>query len=297
MAKSRQERAGRAWRPSLETLGVAGDYGSLAHYADPAYYEKAYARRREDVDYYVRLAEGSAGDVLEYGVGSGRVALPIARAGRRIVGIDLSEPMLAAFRRRLRDEPRDVQDRVRLVRGDMREVRLRRRFALVIAPFNTVLHLYSRQEVEHFFGRVRAHLAPGGRFIFDFCVPDLKLLTRDPTRRYGAPRFRDPATGQVVRYSERFEYDPMRQLLLVWMEFAPVAGGAPWIVPLTHRQFFPEEMAGLLSHSGFVDQTWFGDFRDESPRRESDWLVVSCRAARRVPAPRCGFARTSKCGS
>jgi SAM-dependent methyltransferase len=296
MARRRQGRAGQAWRPSLETLGVAGDYGSLAHYADPAYYDKAYARRREDVDYYVRLAQGSAGDVLEYGVGSGRVALPIARAGRSIVGVDLSEPMLGAFRRRLRDEPRDVRARVRLVRGDMREVRLRRRFALVIAPFNAVLHLYSRQEVEQFLDRVRAHLEPGGRFVFDFCVPDLKMLTRDPTRRYRAPSFRDPGTGQIVRYSERFEYDPIRQLLLVWMEFAPVAGGAPWTVPLTHRQFFPEEMAGLLSHNGFIDQTWFGDFRDEPPRRESDWLVVSCRAARRVPARRRGLVRTSETG-
>jgi SAM-dependent methyltransferase len=281
MAKSRQVRAGRAWRPSLETLGVAGDYGSLAHYADPAYYQKAYARRREDVDFYVRLAQGSAGDVLEYGVGSGRVALPIARTGRSVVGIDLSEPMLAAFRRRLRDEPPGVQGRVKLIRGDMRAVRLRRRFPLVIAPFNTVLHLYSRQEVEQFFRRVRAHLAPGGRFVFDFCVPDLKLLTRDPRRRYGAPSFRDPGTGQIVRYGERFEYDPIRQLLLVWMEFVPVAGGQPWTVPLTHRQFFPEEMASLLAHNGFADQSWSADFRDEPPRRESDWLVVSCRAVRR----------------
>ncbi|MBN1611240.1 MAG: class I SAM-dependent methyltransferase [Polyangiaceae bacterium] len=290
-------RAGRAWRPSLETLGVAGDYGSLAHYADPAYYEKAYARRHEDVEYYVRLAEGSAGDVLEFGVGSGRVALPIARAGRSVVGVDLSEPMLAAFRCRLRDEPREVQGRVRLVRGDMRAVRLRRRFPLVIAPFNTVLHLYSRQEVAQFLDCVRAHLAPGGRFVFDFCVPDLKTLAGDPTRRYGAPSFRDPATGQIVRYAERFEYDPMRQLLLVWMEFTPVAGGAPWTVPLTHRQFFPEEMASLLACNGFVDQTWFGDFRDEPPRRESDWLVVSCSAAPRVPGRRRRLAMGAKSGS
>jgi SAM-dependent methyltransferase len=297
MARSRQPRAGRAWRPSLDTLGVAGDYGALAHYADPAYYEKAYAGRREDVDYYVRLATDSAGDVLEYGVGSGRVALPIARAGSRVVGVDLSEPMLAAFRRRLSDEPQEVQARVRLVRGDMRAVRLRRRFPLVIAPFNTVLHLYSRQDVEQFLDGVRAHLAPGGRLVFDFCVPDLAMLARDPTRRYGAPRFKDPTTGQIVRYGERFEYDSIRQLLLVWMEFAPVSGGAPWTVPLTHRQFFPEEMAGLLAYNGFADQTWSADFRDEPPRRESDWLVVSCRTAQRTPAPRRGRGRSHKPGS
>lgn len=69
------------------------DAGALAHYADPAYYDKAYGRRRKDVDWYVRLAERVGGPVLEYGVGNGRVAIALARAGFGVVGVDLSPPM------------------------------------------------------------------------------------------------------------------------------------------------------------------------------------------------------------
>lgn len=264
----------------LETLGRAGDYGALAHYADPAYYAKAYASRRHDVEYYLRLARASGGPVLEYGVGEGRVALPLIRAGLNVVGVDLSRPMLGRLDQRLAEEPAETRKRIRLVHGDMRKVRLARRFPLVIAPFNAILHLYTRPELEQFLARVHAHLAPGGRFVFDFYVPDPNTLARDPERRYAAPRLRHPTTGQLVGYAERFDYDPIRQLLLVWMEFVPVDGEQPWVVPLTHRQYFPAEMASLLEYNGFVDQAWVGDFGARPPTPRTDWVAVSAASQR-----------------
>ena len=263
---------------TLDALGRAGDAGALAHYEDPAYYEKTYRSRRWDVEYYVRLARLSGGPVLEYGAGNGRIAIPMARGGLDVTAVDLSGPMLADFRTSLAKEPPDVQKRVRIVHGDMREVRLRRRFPLVIAAFNTFLHLYTRQDVEGFLARVRAHLAPGGRFVFDFSVPRGDELVRDPERSYGAPRIRHPTTGQLTRYAERFEYDPVRQVLLVWMDFKPEGGGRPWSVPLTHRQFFPREVEALLHYGGFSDMVWTADFSDLPPDESVDSMVVSCRA-------------------
>ena len=94
--------------------------GSRAHYREPLYYAKSYARRTEDVAYYRSLAVQDGGPILEYGCGAGRIALPIARQGIRVVGVDLSREMLDAFRVRLKREPEAVRDNVRLVRGDMR---------------------------------------------------------------------------------------------------------------------------------------------------------------------------------
>ncbi len=120
----------------------------------------------------------------------------------------------------------------------MRQVKLGQEFPLVIAPFNCILHLYERSDVESFFARVKEHLMPGGRFVFDFSLPQPADLARDPDKTYGAPRYKDPTTGKLVRYAERFEYDLYRQLLLVRMQLTP-EGEAPHVVPLTHRQFFP----------------------------------------------------------
>lgn len=265
----------------VSDVGHVGDAGATGHFDDASYYDSAYRRRRDDARFYTRLAKASGGPVLEYGVGTGRIALPIARAGVEITGVDLSATMLAEFRRKLGREAPDVRGRVRVIRADMRTAKLDRRFPLIIAPFNTILHLYERRDVESFFERVRSHLSPSGRFVFDFSVPRAENIGADPNRRYGAPRFRHPRVTSLVRYGERFEYDPLRQVLLVNMEFAPEDGSKPWTVPLAQRQFFPREMEALLHYNGFSDCRWSGDFSDAPPGTETDFLVVSCSRARR----------------
>ena len=256
--------------------------GSLAHYEDAAYYAATYGNRIEDVAYYVALAQRAGGPVLEYGVGNGRVALPIARHGVELWGIDHSAPMLADMRERLEREPPEVRRRVRLRRGDMRRAKLGRRFPLVVAPFNAALHLYTRPDVEQFLARVREHLAPRGRFVVDLSMPTPADLARPPSRPFHAPRFRHPTAGVMVKNRERFDYDPVRQVLFVSMEFEPEDDPeAAWMTPLAHRQFFPQEWEALLHYNGFDVEGRFGDFAGGPLTRESDTMVWHAR-----PAPR-----------
>lgn len=215
--------------------------------------------------------------MLEYGVGAGRIALPIARAGIEVVGVDRSREMLTALRRELRAAP-ELQSRVELRRADMRRLQLGRHFPLVIAPFNTVLHLYTRRDVERFLARVREHLSPRGRFVFDFSLPRPADLGVDPERWYGGPRVRHPELGETVRYAERFHYAPLTQVLSTWMRFSG-SRGSPSEVLLTHRQFFPQEMAALLHYNGFVDCRWSAGFGQSALDHGADSLVVSCRSS------------------
>ena len=248
--------------------------GSQAHYEDPAYYTSTYGQRLEDVTFYVDLARRANGPVLEYGVGNGRILLPMARHGVSVVGVDHSKPMLSDLRARLRAEPRDVQRRVRVVRGDMRKVALPRRFALVIAPFNTVLHLYTRPDVERFLARVHAHLTPRGRFVVDMSTPPLGDLIRPSSKPFHAPRFRHPTAGVVVNNREWFDYDPVRQVLFVSMEFEPVSAPEDaWTTPLAHRQFFPQEWEALLHYNGSKWSASTAIFYGGSLTRESDVMV------------------------
>lgn len=265
--------------------------GSAAHYEDPAYYTKTYKKRLEDVRYYVDLATESGGPVLEYGCGNGRIAIPIARACVPVTGVDLSAPMLADLRRRLRDEPDDVRDRVTLRRGDMRKVRVGQRFPLVFCTFNAFLHLYTRTDVERFLARVREHLTPRGEFIFDVSIPQPEELARDPERAYGTPRFvypkdDEPGGGVVVKYTERFDYDKIRQILFVAMEFTPASGGESWMTPLAHRQFHPAELEALLHYNGFDTLITHGDFDGSPVTAESAHLILRCRARKGFRAVR-----------
>ena len=258
--------------------------GSTAHYDDPAYYTKTYRGRLEDVRYYVDLAELRGGPVLELACGNGRVALPIARAGVAVTGVDLSKPMLDDFRARLAAEPAEVRARVSLRHGDMRAVRVKKRFPLVYCPFNALLHLYDRRDVERFLATVSAHLAPGGELVFDISIPEPSELARKPERAYRAPSFvypaRDGGKGERVRYTERFDYDKLRQVLFVAMDFAPESGAEPWMTPLAHRQFYPQELEALLHYNGFAITKQLADFDGSPLKNESMTMIVHARARR-----------------
>jgi SAM-dependent methyltransferase len=234
------------------------------------------------VQYYVGLAQRYGGPVLEYGAGNGRIALPIARHGVEITGVDHSGPMLADFRRRLREEPEEVRQRVRLLKGDMRKTRItgRKKFQLVLCTFNTALHLYERRDVEAFLARVREHLAPGGLFVVDLSIPSMADLLRDPAKAYKAPSFKHPSAGHVG-YEEHFDYDPVRQICFVLMEFLPRDKSVPsFATPLAHRQFFPREWEALLTYNGFDVERVFGDFHGGPLDRNSDVMVWHARVRR-----------------
>jgi len=253
--------------------------GATAHYEDPSFYTHTYRERLTDVEFYVDLANEVGGPVIEYGAGNGRIALPIARHGHRIMGVDWSRPMLADLKARLAGEPKDVRDRVSVTYGDMRKVKLRSRANLVLCTFNTALHLYTRQDVEKFFDRVKAHMAPGATFAMDLSVPVAVDLARNPNKSCGAPPFRHPTEG-IVLYREYFDYEPAKQILYITAVMKPKRlrpgnrrGGEEFTVPLAHRQFFPLEWEALLHYNGFKVTELYGEF-DKSPlQRESDTMI------------------------
>jgi SAM-dependent methyltransferase len=288
--------------PPSNTGGLDAELeaGARAHFEDPLYYSQTYDWRADDAVYYCAIADGR-GPVLEHGIGNGRIALPLARAGTEVAGIDHSRPMLEHLRARLKAEPGAVRRRVKLHEGDIRSIRLDRKFALCIAPFNVALHLYTREDVEQWLARIRAHLVPGGELVFDISMPIVEDLARDPSVAYPVPPFDHPTAGRV-RYREHFDYDRVRQILFVSMFFEPAparsarAGATArrgaknrptkqeFMTPLAHRQFYPREMEALLHYNGFEVTALYGDFKRGPLVQRSDVMVWHARpraAARR----------------
>lgn len=136
-----------------------------------ALYDLQYGAYRDDVPFYTRLAFDQGGAVLELGAGTGRLTEALLTAGHEVVAVDASGAMLARAEARL-----SGQAGATLVLGDMREVRLGRRFDLVIAPFNTLMHAYTLDDQDATMATVTAHLAPGGLFAFDLYQPHLGAL-------------------------------------------------------------------------------------------------------------------------
>ena len=224
--------------------------------------------------FYRRLAARAGGAVLELACGTGRYAIPIARDGHAVVGLDSSAAMLAAARTKA--EAAGVA--VELVDGDMRDFALGRRFALVFIGTNSLLHLHTADDFARFFGCVRAHLQPGGRFAFDVFVPSARLLARPSGQRFEIGRYPHPARGELL-VEETVDWDAAAQINRVtWYVSTPTERDL-FVVPLHLRAIFPQELPLLLAANGFVLESRAGDFDERAFDAASRTQLCVCRVA------------------
>src|SRR5690606_30739893 len=120
------------------------------------FYDLDFEGFHDDASFYQRLVELHGERVLELGIGTGRIAGPLADAGAKVTGIDVSAGMLAIARERL------GRSATKLVEGDIREVRLRGKFDLVLAPLGTLQHMETPSDVVAMLETMAHHLAEGG---------------------------------------------------------------------------------------------------------------------------------------
>jgi SAM-dependent methyltransferase len=244
------------------TYDVLPDFG-MVYDAVPAY------AARRDVRFYVDEAARSEGPVLELGCGTGRILLPIARAGRAVVGIDGSLAMLRRCEAKVSAEPDEVRARVTLHESDVRDVHLGQRFALVIAPFRVMQHLVLIDDQLRFLGAVARHLAPGGRFVFDVFNPNPDaLVSRDASEREETPETPLPdgrTFRRAVRVSRVRWLDQVSETELVY--YVSPKAGAPatrYVQGFDMRWYLREELTHLLARGGFHVESMYGDF-DRTP--------------------------------
>ena len=164
------------------------------------YYDQTHDALTEDVPLVLELAAQANGRLLELGCGTGRLLVPLAQAGHRVVGVDNAGAMLARADKRLAQLPVTIRERVTLVEADMTTFTLAaelRPAALCLVPYNTLLHL-DEGALRQTLRQAATHLAANGRLFLDLAnpftlasVPDDQAVTLEAT-------FTDPETDDIV---------------------------------------------------------------------------------------------------
>ena len=200
------------------------------------------------------------GDALELGIGTGRIALPLARRGVRVHGIDLSEAMVA----RLRAKPGGEEIGVTI--GDFATTRVDGTFALAYLVANTIMNLTTQEEQVACFRNVADHLEPGGCFVIEVGVPGLRRLPPGETFQ---PFDVSP------NHLGFDEYDVARQGLVshhYWIEEGTVEVLSP-----PFRYVWPSELDLMAQLAGMtLRERWEnwtrGAFTSESAKHVSVWV-------------------------
>ena len=224
---------------------------------------------RPDVGFFVEAAKESGGPVLELGCGTGRVLIPTARAGVKIVGLDLSPDMLEMCRGKLEAEPEEVRSRVRLVEGDMRRFALGQTFRLVTLPFRPFQHLTTVEEQLACLGCIRRHLAEDGKMILDIFNPKLESLVQ---LNFGQelseePEFTMPDGRKVIRRHKVASRDVPNQINyveLIYYVTYPDGRQERLVQAFPMRYMFRYEAEHLLARAGFAVEHLYADY-DKSP--------------------------------
>ena len=210
----------------------------------------------EDVAFYVDEAVRSGGPVLELGVGTARIAIPIAAEGIQVIGVDLSGGMLAVARERAELAAVSVD----LRQGDLRDPPVQGVFPLIVIPFRTLLHMESDTDRRAALRTVARLLAPGGRFVFDVFTP-------------GADDIADTHARWVEREPgiwERADWDEERRTLILRVR----GGDAESEMSLAWLSV--PEWKELLRDEGFAVDAVYGWF-DRRPWRGGEDSVWVCR--------------------
>ncbi len=248
------------------------------------YYDWLHEALTQDLPFWRHLAAETGGPVLELGCGSGRVVLPLARAGLAVTGVDRSPAMLARARARLADETPAVRDRADLHAADLLALALQQRFRLVLVAHNTWSHFDDRQRPVAL-AVARRHLAPGGRLALD--LPNAMRLL-DPDRLPdGQPieqgRFPDAAgDGWIVAHAASELNASWSRYRVTW-SFTSVDAGKPPIPPASvtvdYHLIYPHELELELRGAGFRLVSLLGDY-DRSPfAADSERMVAIAEPA------------------
>lgn len=225
----------------------------------------------EDVAFYVDEARGSGGPVVELGVGTGRVAVPTALAGVRVVGVDSSAAMLGVCRARA--EQAGVGRLLDLRLGDLRRPPVAERVRLVTSPFRAFLHLDSDGARLEALAAVRELLEPGGKLVFDVFAPSRGDVEETHDRWIE----REPGIW------ERAVWDWERRILLlsVRSDSAETTMRLAWLPA--------DEWRRLLEAAGFDVLALYGWF-DRRPYTDGEDMVW---IARRPKPTSCGRRQES----
>jgi SAM-dependent methyltransferase len=215
------------------------------------------------VDFLEEVAGGRGGTALELGIGTGRIALPLWQRGVAVHGIDVSRPMVAQLAAKERGSE------IPVTIGDFAAAQVpgAGAFRLVYLVFNTIMNLTTQDEQVGCFANAAAHLAPGGAFVVEVVVPDLRHLPPGQTVR---PFAVEPG------YVAFEEFTDLTESQIAYSHHYRVVDGKLDVFSAPYRYVWPSELDLMARLAGLaLRERWAGwrrePFTGDSPSHVSVW--------------------------
>ena len=241
------------------------------------YYEWEHLHFEADFPLYFAFAKATEGAILDAACGTGRIAIPLAEAGRLVTGIDLSPEMLSIARSKVANSP--AADRVRFVQSDIRTMALGEQFGMAVVALGSFHHLLTTADQKLALFRLAEHLVTGGLLVIDLVNPSPEwisagdgALVHQLTAPFPYPDGEKQLSKFVSRYSD-FS-NQMDRSLLVYDLICDDGALRRLTVEMELRFLFRFEAELLLEHAGFRLKNIFGDYSLEEYLSSSPRMIL-----------------------
>ena len=245
-------------------------------------YDLVHPGLADESDFYEHEALHCGGAVLELGCGTGRIAIPIAQQGVRVVGLDISSSMLDVCGQKWDEASAKVENTLNLVQGDMSDFSLEDTFSLVMMPYRSFMHLLDFKAQLSCLNCVAAHLEPDGRFIMNTWVPSAAYIYafgsgQEELEVNLIETYSLDEAGMTLEHYHSVEYEEFEQRMVEEHLFVSKNAQGEEMeresLPLVRNWFTVREMNNLIAASALeIDCVW-GSF-DRTPLKAGDTEAI-----------------------
>jgi SAM-dependent methyltransferase len=224
-----------------------------------------------DIPFYFDLIKLFGEPILDLGCGTGRITIPIAKNGHKIIGIDSSKKMLDEAMQKAQSSSLTID----FIESDIRNFDLPERFSLILLTFNTICHLYDFESIFSTFTCIKKHLKPGGRLIIDVFNPDLSFLSRDENIKSKRATYKNPYNAGNVEITQSNFYSKKEQTNYNKWFFK--MDGKEFEQELNKRVFFPQEIDNYIRFLNMEIENKYGDFQRSPFADNSSKQIIVCK--------------------
>ncbi len=225
-----------------------------------------------DLPFYKRwLPKNKDARILELCCGTGRLTIPIAKAGYDISGIDNMSSMLE----QAKVKASEAGLKIDFIEADMRTLDLPEKYDLIFIPFNSIHHLYENEDLFKALNVVKKHLKEGGLFLFDCFNPNIQFIVESEKEQKEIANY-TTNDGREVLIKERMIYENKTQMNRIEWHYY-INGVFDSIQNLDMRLFFPQELDAYLAWNGFTILHKFGSFEETAFENHSEKQIFVCQ--------------------
>jgi len=234
----------------------------------PQLYDDQFWWKKNDIEFWKSLFNNPNKTILEFGAGTGRLAVPLIREGFSYSGIEVSDKYV-----KYAHAKHNLQS---IICGDMRSVDFKKKFDYLFIGFNTFSHLLDSADVSSFLNTVKCHMHNESHFYIDIFMPHVSFLYKAKDQKEKIMDFFDSNIQKNATIEETLSYDYETNIISVNWDYISIDNMIYRTFKFRMKVYYPDTINRLLVDSGFTVQSLWGDYDGSLLTEESNIQLYDC---------------------